>query len=188
MRGTRDPRIGSRTCGIPRPDLEPRTSDSPDRLPPHHRLRPAGRHRTGGDRRQLPRRQGRNAVPGRRIRQRQVGDGAVDPPARRSAGPHRRRDGALRRARPAGPRRARDAGGARAGHLAHLPGADDGAEPGLHDRQPDRRDADGPRRRTRARRAAARDRAADGREHAGSGATRSRLSRTSSPAACASAR
>ena len=84
---------------------------------------------------------GRDVVPGRRVRQRQVGDGAVDPPARSAAGPHRRRQHRLQGTRPAVAGRSGDAEGARRGDRARVPGADDGAQPGLHHRQPDRGDA-----------------------------------------------
>ena len=89
---------------------------------------------------------GRDAVPGRRIRQRQVGDGALDHAARAAAGPHRRAGGSCSRGAISDALgRARDAAGPRRGDRAHLPGADDRAQPRVHHRQPDRRDAAGAR-------------------------------------------
>ena len=64
----------------------------------------------------------------------------VDPPGRIVGG-----DGAARRARPADPRRARDALGPRPRDRPGPAGADDGAQPRLHRRQPDRRGARGAR-------------------------------------------
>ena len=58
-------------------------------------------------------RPGRDAGPGRRVGQRQVGDRAVDPAAGAAAGPHRRRARPLQGARPADAPRAGDAAGAR---------------------------------------------------------------------------
>ena len=108
----------------------------------------------------------------------------VQPP-----GPHRRRARRVQGPRSADARRARDAGGARRRDRADLPGADDGAQPGLHDRRSDRGDAARARPRdAAATRAAARDRAARRRcSIPDAGSARRATIRTSSPAACASA-
>ena len=126
------------------PDPAPRIPAAFSRAP-HHRLRDWRPVRAGGHRRQLRRLGGRDAVPGRRVRQREVGDGALDHAPGAAAGPHCRRAPPVQGARPAVVRRPRDAEGPGSGNRAHLPGADDRAEPGVHDRQPDRRDAAGPR-------------------------------------------
>ena len=78
---------------------------------------------------------------------------------------------------------------ARRGDRADLSGADDGAEPGLHDRRSDRGDAARPRpRHARATRAAKAIELLDAVQHAGAASARATSIRTSSPAACASAR
>ena len=114
-----------------------------------------GRFVPAVDRRQLSHRRGRNAgLVG------ESGSGKsltalsimrlVQPPGRiDAAASHRASSGP----RPADAVRARDAARPRRRDRPHLPGADDGAQPGLHDRQPDRRDA---ARSTAARRAATR--------------------------------
>ena len=88
-------------------------------------------------------RAGRDARGGRRVGQRQERDRALDPAAdRRAAGQHRRRAASCSRAAnlldAADGRDARDP---RQGDLDDLPGADDVAEPGLHLRRADHRDA-----------------------------------------------
>ena len=68
---------------------------------------PVARHRRR--RRQLSDRAGRNARPGRRIGQRQVGDRVLHPAPAAAAGPDHRRPRPVRRARPADAAGARDA-------------------------------------------------------------------------------
>ena len=101
--------------------------------------------RPRGHRRQLRSSPGRNPVPGRRIRQRQVDDGALDHAARPAARADRGGPDRVPRPRPAHAVRARDAARARRRNRPGLPGADDGAESGLHHRQPDRGNAPRPR-------------------------------------------
>ena len=99
---------------------------------------------------------------------------------------HHRRRGTVRGSRPAEAERARDAPRTRREDRDDLPGADDLAQPGLHDRQPDRRgrpaaSAD----RSRARRATARSRRCGWSESPTPSAASTTI-RISSPAGCAS--
>ena len=129
---------------------------------------------------------GRGARDRRGIRLRQERDLHVDrAPAAGDGGGERQRN--VRRRRPAGAVAARAAAGSRARDRLRLPGADDVAQPGLHRRPPDRRDADAPPRAVAVRGAGARDRAARHRAHPVPRAAARRVSRTSSPAGCASA-
>ena len=154
----------------------------------HHRVRRRRSVRAGGDRRQLPAAQGRDALPRRRVGQRQVADRAVDHAAGAAARPDQQRRDRLQGPRPAPADGARDAARARRRDRADLPGADDRAQSGLHHRQPDRRDT------ARARPRDAPDRAREGHRAARRGAAcRNRRGacatiRISSRAACGSAR
>ena len=127
-----------------RPLLSVRESEDP--------LLPGRGHGQGGRRRQLRHGAGRDARHRRRERLRQERHRALDPADRRAPGADRRRRdplppaGTQRRAErrsstwptldPNGPRDARDP---RRRDRADLPGADDLAQPGAHDRQPDHR-------------------------------------------------
>ena len=118
----------------------------------------------------------------------QVGRGAVDHAADpQSAGPDRVRRGAVRRPRPAQADRGGDARGARPRHRHGVPGADDLAQSGADHRPADHRDAGAAPGRRRARtptsaRSSCWRWSASPIRSGGSGNTR-----TSSPAACASA-
>ena len=160
---------------------------APHELPPGGRqalrqLRPVARRRP----RFVRRRRRREVRARRRIGLRQVGHGAFRPPADRDRD-LRRRD-PLRRRGPPEEERAADARHSRQRHRDDLPGADDGAQSALYDRQPDRRGARGARGPRQEPRARPRDRAPAPHRHPRSRRSASTPIRTSSPAASASAR
>ncbi len=106
---------------------------------PHHRLRRGGPASAGCGRRRFRSAARGDARPGRRIGLRQVDDRVVDPAPGAAARPDRRRTRPLQGARPVDAAGTGDARRARRRNRARLPGADDGAEPGVHRRGPDRR-------------------------------------------------
>ena len=145
-------------------------------------------HAVNGDRLRS-RARGRDARARRRVRLRQERDEPGDhAPAAQAGRADRGRPDHVRRAGPASLSRERDARPARPRHRDDLPGPDDQPEPGPDHRGADGRDdpgaSEGRPRRTRA---TAGDRAAEHGRHPRARRRGSRATRTSSPAACASA-
>ena len=184
----------TRECGARDPH-RPRTSrlDAPVRGLPR-RPRPAGplpdRRRPGqvGRRAVLRRRARQDPRHRRRVRLRQERHQPVDHgPAQEGHCPHQRRDLARRR----GPDRVHAGGGPQAARQADgddLPGPAVGDAPVLHGRQPDHRGVPDPQRRLARSGPRARDRHARPGRHPRAATSASTTTRTSSPAACGSAR
>ena len=109
------------------------------RRTPDDGVRPAVGPGRGRRRRQLRHPAGRNARPRRRIGQRQVGHGVLDHAAGPAARPNRRAARSTSRDATCSTLSEREMRHVRgAGDRADLPGADDRAQPGLHDRRPAR--------------------------------------------------
>ena len=150
---------------------------------PRGDLRP---HR-GGARRLAAGREGRDALPGRRVRLRQVGHGARrHEPARARRASHGEAH-ELRRHRSAVALGPRDGAHPRQPHVDDLPGADDEPQSGLHGRLADGRGADAPQGRLARRRAGTRGRADGPRRHHGAGIAARPVSAPALGRACASA-
>ena len=155
---------------------------------PAHALLHARGHRPCRRRDQLRGREGQDARDRRRVRLRQVGDGALDhgPDSEASRGDRLRR-GALRGPRPDQALRAPARGRPRPRDRDDLPGPDDVAQPDADDRDADHRDDQAALRRAAEPGEQEGDRAdGGGADPACLGAARA-TTRTGSPAACASA-
>ena len=138
--------------------------DSRSQRPPHV-LQDAPRRRARRRRRQLRRREGKDARHRRRVRLRQVGDGALDHGPARADRAHRQRLDLVRGPRPRAPVGARARGRARPADRDDLPGSDDVAEPDADDRHAADGDDEAASRPLGRRGAQARDRAPRGGAH-----------------------
>ncbi len=167
--------------------IKPMTRAAARGAPPARRVQRAARHAGRGRRRELRDRARRGAGRGGRVRSREVDHRHRDHRVAGAAGPHRGRRNPARGPahRPAA--RRGDAPHPWAAHRRDLPGPAHVAEPALHRGPSARGDHPHALAARRGRGARARDRAAGRGRHPRARAARRTTTRTSSPAACASA-